>query len=261
VILKDRGTHLLHVFFGGPGLQDIEVVAPDILREEFVFDVPPGETRSLIHFIGTGSLGAMQTLARTVALFEAGALDGVPSEVFRGAVNLPPLRPIVWDRFPRSGVAPGDLIVIAGEFFGDGIETRLGGAACEPFSLHPDHVVVRAPAIAPGPSTLEVASRGGVVILREPLEVVQGAGRFRRGDADGNALVDLADAVLILRHLFGGGESPSCLDAADADDSGTLDLTDSIHLLGVLFQGFGALPYPGGVVPGVDPATDLLGCP
>jgi hypothetical protein len=261
VILRDGNLHLLHVFFGGPGFREVEVVSPDILRMVFVFEVPPGETRSLVHFAGTGSLGALHGLARTIVLLEGGALDGMSAEVAGGIVNLPRLQPVVWDRLPRAAVAPGDLLVIAGELFSGGLEARIGGTPCERFALLPDRLVVRVPAGPPGPSSLEVAFPGSGVIFQEPLEVGTGAGRFRRGDADGSGIVDLSDAVMLLDHLFRGGEAPACADAADSDDSGALDLTDSVHLLRLLFQGIGQMPYPGGIVPGVDPAPDLLDCP
>lgn len=71
---------------------------------------------------------------------------------------------------------------------------------------------------------------------------------FRRGDANGDGSVDIADPITVLLHLFAGGDAPGCLDAADADDSGLLDLSDAVRLLQFLFLG------------GIAPAEPFEGC-
>ncbi len=68
---------------------------------------------------------------------------------------------------------------------------------------------------------------------------------FRRGDANVDGVVDLADGVRILGALFLGSGDVSCEDALDADDSGVLDLSDAIYLLRHLFAGTPAPPTPG----------------
>src|SRR5688572_22806819 len=81
---------------------------------------------------------------------------------------------------------------------------------------------------------------------------------FRRGDVNGDAVIDLSDPVALLGHLFLGKEAPACSDAADANDDGALDLADAIHVLSHLFQGGAAPPYPSSAdpCPGFDPTTD-----
>lgn len=79
---------------------------------------------------------------------------------------------------------------------------------------------------------------------------------FRRGDADDSAVVNLTDAVAILRTLFQGGDPPICFDAADADDSGTVNLTDAVFILRFLFQGGPAPPPPGITTCGEDVTKD-----
>ncbi len=68
---------------------------------------------------------------------------------------------------------------------------------------------------------------------------------FRRGDANVDGVVDLADGVRILGALFLGDGDFTCEDALDADDSGVLDLSDAIYLLRHLFAGTPAPPTPG----------------
>lgn len=83
---------------------------------------------------------------------------------------------------------------------------------------------------------------------------------FRRGDANADGKLDLADAVSILGHLFLSGPESDCPDALDADDDGKLDLTDAVRILRHLFLGAAELPEPFGRC-GLDPTPeDGLGC-
>lgn len=76
--------------------------------------------------------------------------------------------------------------------------------------------------------------------------------------ADG--IVDLTDAVRILRYLFlPGVQELACEKAADVDDNGNLEVTDSVYLLSHLFRGEAPPPAPF-PTPGEDPTADDLGC-
>lgn len=85
-----------------------------------------------------------------------------------------------------------------------------------------------------------------------------GARRFSRGDANGDARLDLTDAIAILRFLFLESSDPPCLDALDFDDGGRVDITDAVQCLGALFlQG----PPPAAPVEcGFEPGDDRLDC-
>ena len=72
-----------------------------------------------------------------------------------------------------------------------------------------------------------------------------GGATFRRGDADGNEVVNLSDAVATLDRILRGAPALPCDDAADSDDSGSLDLTDAVHTLNHLFLGGPAPRLPG----------------
>ena len=67
---------------------------------------------------------------------------------------------------------------------------------------------------------------------------------FKRGDADDDGQTNIADAILVLGFLFGGGPTPTCQDAADCNDDGSVNIADAIALLGHLFGGTGNLPAP-----------------
>ena len=82
---------------------------------------------------------------------------------------------------------------------------------------------------------------------------------FRRGDANADGRVDIADAVFTLSYLFADGTVPLCLDATDANDDGKVDIADAIKILAHLFAGAGPLPAPFDEC-GIDPTIDALGC-
>ena len=80
---------------------------------------------------------------------------------------------------------------------------------------------------------------------------------FRRGDVNSDGTLNIADAIALLSHLFGGAAPPLCPDAADANDDGQLNIADAITILSHLFAGAGDLPPPFGVC-GPDPTEDTL---
>ncbi|HAK97580.1 MAG TPA: hypothetical protein DCM87_21960 [Planctomycetes bacterium] len=83
--------------------------------------------------------------------------------------------------------------------------------------------------------------------------------RFVRGDANGSATTDIADAIFLLSHLFAAGPAPSCRDAGDANDDEKLDIADAIALLSHLFASAGPLPPPFGAC-GEDLTESSLEC-
>ncbi len=84
--------------------------------------------------------------------------------------------------------------------------------------------------------------------------------QFRRGDANADGTVNLADGVSTLGYLFAGDAAPPCLDAADTNDSGQINLADAIATFNYLFLGTAAPVAPGPEDCGVDPTEDELGC-
>lgn len=79
-----------------------------------------------------------------------------------------------------------------------------------------------------------------------------------RGDCNEDGLMNIADPVLLLSHLFVAGVI-GCQKSCDVNDDGTLDISDPVFALSALFAG-GALPphpFPGC---GLDTTADALGC-
>lgn len=83
--------------------------------------------------------------------------------------------------------------------------------------------------------------------------------QFIRGDSNIDGMRDISDPIFTLRHLFHGGLTPACQDAADTNDDGIIDLSDATMLLWFLFQGTVEPPAPGGFC-GPDPTPDELTC-
>ncbi len=61
--------------------------------------------------------------------------------------------------------------------------------------------------------------------------------RFMRGDVSGDGEIGLADAVCVLQMLFASGAPLACPDSADADDSGSINISDAIVMLRHVFGG------------------------
>jgi len=85
-----------------------------------------------------------------------------------------------------------------------------------------------------------------------------GGTEFRRGDANVDGALDIADAIFSLQALFAGAPA-ACLDAIDANDDGATDIGDPVYLLSFTFSG-GQPPAPPHPGCGVDPTTDALDC-
>jgi hypothetical protein len=82
---------------------------------------------------------------------------------------------------------------------------------------------------------------------------------FRRGDANGDGAMDIADGIIVLGYLFGTSVI-DCFDAADANDDGNLNIADAIATLSALFNGGPNPPSPGPDNCDLDPTDDFLGC-
>jgi hypothetical protein len=82
---------------------------------------------------------------------------------------------------------------------------------------------------------------------------------FRRGDANHDGVINIADPVFVLGYLFRDQEGIQCLDAADANDDGRVNVADPVRLLGYLFRQESSLPEPYAVC-GVDPTADAVSC-
>ncbi len=81
---------------------------------------------------------------------------------------------------------------------------------------------------------------------------------FIRGDADGNTLLLINDAIIVLAYMFQDG-TLACEDRGDIDDNGQLLINDPIALLAFMFSN-GAPPAEPFPEEGNDPTADSLQC-
>jgi hypothetical protein len=57
------------------------------------------------------------------------------------------------------------------------------------------------------------------------------------GDADGNQIVNISDAVYLITYIFSGGPAPDPLEAGDADCNGIVNISDAVYLISYIFAG------------------------
>jgi hypothetical protein len=60
---------------------------------------------------------------------------------------------------------------------------------------------------------------------------------YRPGDANGDAAVDISDAVYQILYIFSGGPAPAPLLAGDANCDCTVDISDVVYLIVYIFSG------------------------
>ena len=82
---------------------------------------------------------------------------------------------------------------------------------------------------------------------------------FIRGDASGDSMRSLVDAIQLLRHIFARGGPLPCEDSADFDDNGRLSLEDAVGFIQWVFAR-GAPPKGPYPECGLDPSVDNLAC-
>jgi hypothetical protein len=60
---------------------------------------------------------------------------------------------------------------------------------------------------------------------------------FKRGDANGDKEVTIADVVHLINYLFRSGPAPDPLESGDADCDGEVKIEDTVYLINYLFKG------------------------
>ncbi len=122
-----------------------------------------------------------------------------------------------------------------------------------------------------GDAILGVDTNGTYIFLTEALaghveRIVFLGGSFRRGDANVDGSVNIADAIYILQNLFANGPAIRCPNAADSNDDESVNIADGIYILQNLFANGPAIPAPHpdcgkDTTPNLDPTkADLRGC-
>ncbi len=60
---------------------------------------------------------------------------------------------------------------------------------------------------------------------------------FTCGDADGNDIITISDAVFVITYIFGGGPAPNPELAGDSDCNGIITISDAVYLISYIFGG------------------------
>ncbi|MCA8961981.1 MAG: hypothetical protein KDC38_15755, partial [Planctomycetes bacterium] len=81
---------------------------------------------------------------------------------------------------------------------------------------------------------------------------------IRRGDANSDGVVNVADAIFIINWQFLSGPQ-LCLKAMDSNDDGLVNVADVVFLIVWAFQGGAEPPAPFSAC-GIDPTLDSLSC-
>ena len=83
---------------------------------------------------------------------------------------------------------------------------------------------------------------------------------YRRGDANNDSTINIADGMQVLGFLFTPDLFLPCKDAADADDNGGINIADAVYVFNFLFSGGKPPAAPGPSDCGPDPTEDDLDC-
>jgi hypothetical protein len=75
-----------------------------------------------------------------------------------------------------------------------------------------------------------VADRHAVTMLEE-------VPTYAAGDADGNGIINISDAVYLITYIFGGGPPPDPLLAGDCDCNEIVNISDAVYLISFIFGG------------------------
>ena len=162
---------------------------------------------------------------------------------------------------PASGA--GDVTVtITGTGFTDNADTGVLFGFVEVTDLDvvsPTELICRFPGCGDTTGWVEVTvtTSGGFTQVTEGYRC-GGETTFRRGDANCDSSLDVADAISILAYLFSGGQV-NCVDSCDVNDDGGVNIADAIFLLAYTFSGGQTPPAPFPDL-GVDPTPDEVPC-
>jgi len=166
---------------------------------------------------------------------------------------------------PRTLVATGPTARLLGEapFRVATMEVQVGSRPSRPLRPTWTSVVAWSADFEIDPATTRIVVNGfdglGQPIASGSIDVQATVSEtFLRGEVTGDGVVNLNDALAIVRYLFQHGPS-LCLDAADVEDDGRVTVLDAIRLILYLFAQ-GEAPAAPFAAPGPDPTPDWLDC-
>ena len=157
---------------------------------------------------------------------------------------------------PNSGDGDAAITINGQNFVPGDTAVTIGGASVTPGPVTATTIACQVPACTVGGwLAITVTTSSGSDTL---LEGYLCSNTFRRGDANCDSEVNIADPIYILDYLFSGGPS-LCFEAMDVNDDATVNISDPVYDLMWLFRD-GSPPPP---VPFPDLGRDpggVLGC-
>ncbi len=209
---------------GGGGSGALGLTVPDVAVE-------PGETFTLsVHLDHPDPVNFMILFMNTdpanVQFMSWAPGEGL--QAYINAIGVPPQCDVMVDPFSFFGLmmlpAPGfDSSIYGTEFY---VVTCVANG---PEGAYPIDFTADSP--------VGTTAGTATVTIGDPGTGTGDPEKLMRGDVDDSGSCDVADAINLLGHLFGGSFTPNCLDASDVDDDGSVNIADAVNLLSGLFGG------------------------
>ncbi len=172
--------------------------------------------------------------------YAASEYDTVPCDVYVPALHLPPGGSI--DAPPDgSAFAEGDTVTFIG--------SATGGLPPYTFQWYSSEDGYLGSGDTLSIDNLSIAWKDSVLIAHTITLIVTDFNAltdnvtisvfigFVRGNANGDAVIDIGDVVYLINYLFTGTSAPDPLEAGDANCDGVVDIGDVIYLINYLFTG------------------------
>lgn len=161
---------------------------------------------------------------------------------------------------PFEDIATGSAQSIANFVYEAGPMAANGDTVAIDFSGNLGDPAVALVAVVDG-NTVDPGTTGGTVTL---VESMMQTNSFVRGDANADAIVNIADGVWIINYLWLSGPVPPCEESANANGQGGVDTSDAMYIfMWRLLDG----PAPVGGFPNCEAidvalcAANISGCP
>ncbi len=117
----------------------------------------------------------------------------------------------------------------------------VAGCAAIVLSAHPDWTAMQVREAlmmtADNASTPDNTFGWGVIDTWAAIHYQFGSPTYVPGDADGNGIVNISDAVFTIAYIFGGGGAPEPMESGDADGDGIVNISDAVYLIAYIFGG------------------------
>lgn len=204
----------------------------------FIRVIRPGDGGTpYLNLVVTSAPGIINPITRLQELYDQWKAPQLADPDLSSAEAAP-------EYLPALGVDEAVITVIPRNLNGDppteGAEvsvhtfTHLGTLSAFTDNGDGTHTAILTAAAVPGEDTVEVAVTAGnqTVVLSDTPVVAY----YMCGDANGDAIVNVGDAVFIVNYVFKSGPTPVPLMAGDANCDGLPNVGDAVYLINYVFK-------------------------